>query len=344
MDPAEYAAQAEELIRADCMMISGCEDHQTSADVGNVSQFELPDPAGRSGGACTSALLNVLYGDHKDHSNDLSFVQVLRQMRKDLQKGRFTQNPQLSSSRAIDLSQKFHVVNPSGGGTKRALLIGINYVGQNGELSGCHNDALNIKQYLMKCHGFEAQNMTVLLDDGSHRSPTRENIMKSLETLVKQSRAGDSVFLHYSGHGGNLADDNGDEEDGRDETLIPVDFQQTGQIRDDVLLEKFIVPMASGVTVTCLMDCCHSGSILDLPYMFTADGNSQNISNPQMQQNTKFDYKKVAGVAFTVLPAAWRAYQRAKNSSDPFSACIAFATTLLPLLQTVAGEVGKARA
>lgn len=344
MDPAEYAAQAEELIRADCTMISGCEDHQTSADVGNVSQFELPDPAGRSGGACTSALLNVLYGDHKDHSNDLSFVEVLRQMRKDLQQGRFTQNPQLSSSRAIDLSQKFHVVNPSGGGTKRALLIGINYVGQNGELSGCHNDALNIKQYLMNCHGFEAQNMTVLLDDGTHRNPTRNNIMASLEALVQQSRAGDSVFLHYSGHGGNLADDNGDEADGRDETLIPVDFQQTGQIRDDVLLEKFIVPMASGVTVTCLMDCCHSGSILDLPYMFTADGSSQNISNPQMQQNAKFDYGKVAGVAFTVLPAAWRAYQRAKNSSDPFSACIAFCTTLLPLFQTVAGEVGKARA
>ena len=39
-------------------MISGCEDSQTSADVSNVSSFQLPDPKGRAGGACTSALLN----------------------------------------------------------------------------------------------------------------------------------------------------------------------------------------------------------------------------------------------------------------------------------------------
>ena len=70
----------------------------------------------------------------------------------------------------------------------------------------------------------------------------------------------------YTGHGGSLPDDNGDEEDGRDETLIPVDFKKAGQIRDDELLEKFIVPMASNVTVTCLMDCCHSGSILDCKF------------------------------------------------------------------------------
>jgi metacaspase-1 len=261
MDPAEYAARAEELIRADVSMISGCEDAQTSADVGNVNQFQLPDPAGRAGGACTSALLNVLYKDHKDQSTTLSFVEVLRQMRTDLQKGRFTQNPQLSSSRKIDLKQPFHIVNQQNpqGGTRRAVLIGINYVGQQGQLSGCHNDALNIKKYLMECHGFQEQNITMLLDDGKCQNPTRTNIMNALEALVSQSQPGDSVFLHYSGHGGNLPDDNGDEEDGRDETLIPVDFQKAGQIRDDELLEKFIVPMQENVTVTCLMDCCHSG-------------------------------------------------------------------------------------
>ena len=42
-------------------MISGCEDSQTSADVSNVNSFQLPDPKGRAGGACTSALLNGTY-------------------------------------------------------------------------------------------------------------------------------------------------------------------------------------------------------------------------------------------------------------------------------------------
>ena len=48
-------------VKAMVYMISGCEDAQTSADVSNVSSFSLPDPNGRSGGACTSALLKGTY-------------------------------------------------------------------------------------------------------------------------------------------------------------------------------------------------------------------------------------------------------------------------------------------
>ena len=80
-----------------------------------------------------------------------------------------------------------------------------------------------------------------------------------------------------------------------------------------------------------------------VPYMFLADGSSQNISNPQMQQNAKFDYGKVAGVAMKVLPAAWRAYQKAKRAGDPMSACFAFCFAMLPLFQSVAGELGKSK-
>jgi hypothetical protein len=122
-----------------------------------------------------------------------------------------------------------------------------------------------------------------------------------------------------------------------------VDYQQAGQIRDDELLEKFLLPMQANVTVTCLMDCCHSGSVLDLPYMFTADGSSQSNSNPQMVPNSKFNYGKVAGIAMMVLPAAWIAYQQVKNAKDPMSACMVFCTALVPLFKTVAGEFGKSR-
>jgi hypothetical protein len=50
---------AKKTIAAEVHMISGCKDDQTSADVSNVASFQLPDPAGRAGGALTSALLNV---------------------------------------------------------------------------------------------------------------------------------------------------------------------------------------------------------------------------------------------------------------------------------------------
>jgi hypothetical protein len=48
------------------------------------------------------------------------------------------------------------------------------------------------------------------------------------------------------------------QEDGFDETLIPVDFQSAGQIIDDDILKILVKPMREGVHVTVLMDCCHS--------------------------------------------------------------------------------------
>lgn len=125
------------------MMISGCDDAQTSADVSNVSSFQLPDPAGRAGGACTSTLLNLLYADHHKIEEDLSFVEVLEKMRVKLEARGFSQIPQLTSSTIIDVNRPFDLVPDETSGTRRALMIGINYVGhEQGELSGCHNDVL----------------------------------------------------------------------------------------------------------------------------------------------------------------------------------------------------------
>ncbi len=44
--------------------------------------------------------------------------------------------------------------------------------------------------------------------------------------MVEGAQAGDNLFMHYSGHGGNMRDDNGDEKDGMDETLVPLDYQR----------------------------------------------------------------------------------------------------------------------
>ena len=95
------------------------------------------------------------------------------------------------------------------------------------------------------------------MDDGRNVEPTRANIESAFGDIVRKSQPGDTVWIHYSGHGGRVEDQDGDEEDGFDETLIPVDFQQAGQIRDDDLLAYLVKPMAQGVTMTCLMDCCH---------------------------------------------------------------------------------------
>ena len=72
-------------------------------------------------------------GDPQDF-RDQSWVDVLRAMRNNLAAEGFSQVPQLSSSRMIDVNQPMNIINGPAG-TKRAVLIGINYVGQNGELS-----------------------------------------------------------------------------------------------------------------------------------------------------------------------------------------------------------------
>ena len=91
---------------------------------------QLPDPAGRAGGACTSAMLKVLYADHKAPDEDLSFQEVLLEMREILKESQYTQIPQLTSSRPLDVTSPFEIVPKGNTGTRRAVIIGINYVGQ----------------------------------------------------------------------------------------------------------------------------------------------------------------------------------------------------------------------
>ena len=64
-------------------------------------------------------------------------------------------------------------------------------------------------------------------------------------------------------------------EDGMDETLIPVDYQKAGHIVDDEVHDVLVRGLPAGVRLTGIMDCCHSESILDLPYVYTVNGDLQ---------------------------------------------------------------------
>ena len=105
---------------------------------------------------------------------------------------------------------------------------------------------------------------------------------------MKIAKEGDVVYLYYSGHSVKVADNNVDEADGYDQAFVPLDFQTKGIIRDDDLLKILVKPMAKGVFVTSVMDCCHSGSILDLPYSFKADGTQED-----MGEEEGFNFDKV---------------------------------------------------
>lgn len=159
-------------------------------------------------------------------------------------------------------------------GRRRALLIGINYFGQNGELRGCINDVKNLSAYLMENHGYKREDMVTLTDDQQNpvMQPTKENIIRAMGWLVGGAQPNDALFLHYSGHGGQTEDLDGDEDDGYDEVIYPVDFKTAGHIVDDQIHEIVVKPLQPGVRLTAIFDSCHSASVMDLPYMYSTKG------------------------------------------------------------------------
>lgn len=177
-----------------------------------------------------------------------------------------------------DLDTGYDMPTSSCTGNKKSVFIGINYFGQSGELRGCINDVTNIKEFVVNKWQFptDADHMLVLTDDQSDEQfqPTRENIIRAMHWLVEGAQEGDSLFFHYSGHGGTQKDDaqESDEADGQDETLIPVDYKTNGVIVDDEIHRILVAPLPRGVRITAITDCCHSGSIFDLPYTYTIDG------------------------------------------------------------------------
>ncbi|KAJ5257081.1 hypothetical protein N7478_013185 [Penicillium angulare] len=166
-------------------------------------------------------------------------------------------------------------------GKRKALLIGINYFGQKGQLRGCINDVKNMSTYLNQNFGYAREDMVQLTDDQQNpmSQPTKANILRAMHWLVKDAQPNDSLFFHYSGgltyepgHGGQTPDLDGDEDDGYDEVIYPVDFRVAGHIVDDEMHRIMVQSLRPGVRLTAIFDSCHSGSAMDLPYVYSTSG------------------------------------------------------------------------
>lgn len=159
-------------------------------------------------------------------------------------------------------------------GRRKALIIGINYFGSKNELRGCINDAHNIFNFLTTRYGYSPDDIVILTDDQQNMVavPTRANMLRAMQWLVKNAQPNDSLFFHYSGHGGLTKDLDGDEESGYDSVIYPVDFEAAGHIVDDDMHEIMVRPLPTGCRLTALFDSCHSGSVLDLPYCYSTKG------------------------------------------------------------------------
>src|SRR5262249_15482034 len=114
-------------------------------------------------------------------------------------------------------------------GRRTALCVGIDAYPEPNRLTGCVSDARRWEALFKQQLGFPD---VLRLED---REATRDRIIGELKRLVSQARSGDVLAFHYSGHGTTLEDDDGDERDGFDEAMVPVDFSDGYFIRDDDL-------------------------------------------------------------------------------------------------------------
>ena len=159
-----------------------------------------------------------------------------------------------------------------------AVIAGINYVTEPSfRLRGCCNDARAMAQYL-RANGVRIDALLVDEDaSGDVYTPAstrRAALLAAITALALRSHYDRlaTAIIHYSGHGTQMLDDNGDETaDGLDEAIVPGDARRTGCVRDDELL-TWLRAFHPGTTVFVVTDCCHSGSVLDLPYAYDDNG------------------------------------------------------------------------
>jgi len=135
-----------------------------------------------------------------------------------------------------------------------SLNIGLNgvsaaaYAGWDGPLAACEFDARDMASLAQKA----GMQPTVLMT----RKATRAAVLGAMRSAAKELKSGDLFFLSYSGHGGQIPDVSGDEDDKKDETWCLYD----GQLIDDELyfeLSRF----GAGVRILVLSDSCHSGTV-----------------------------------------------------------------------------------
>ncbi|KAI5819663.1 p20 subunit of caspase [Pyronema omphalodes] len=184
----------------------------------------------------------------------------------------------VSSNNALNL-------NKTSSGKRRAVLISAAYYGQPSYLPGTLNGVAAMYQLLLDHLNYKEENMVILSETSQypHCQPTKANIIKAMQWLVKDAKPGDTLFFFFHGHGSYMVDLDGDEPGCFDSAICPVDYRNprtkfTDNLLSDDDIHRFMVkPLKPGVRLTAVFDSCHSGSVMDLPYSYD-DSGRQNHS------------------------------------------------------------------
>ena len=152
---------------------------------------------------------------------------------------------------------------------KQAFMVGISHYDtaltgyQWNNINGVAD--INLLNPILKKQGFS---ITTLLDEQA----TFDKIISQITQFTNNTKKGDIVYLHFSTHGQPVEDLNGDEDDGWDESIVPIDaykiykkgiYEGNKHLTDD-LLNKYVKKMREKIGKTgflyVVIDACHAGT------------------------------------------------------------------------------------
>jgi len=209
----------------------------------------------------------------------------------------------------------------------KGILFGLNYKDTSHELKGCINDVDLMKNCLVNYVGVPKANISIY-HDNTEIKPYKDRMIQILEDAIKEvnnDKKLDTLWVHYSGHGSYVWDRNGDEDYieingslyyGKDEVLCPLDG---GYILDDELNLLFS-KLNKNKKLVCIFDCCHSGTALDLPYIYDY---KKNLCKKDKNINLiKCDTILLAGALDSQTAADARGLSKKYNYTGAFTTAI----------------------
>lgn len=209
---------------------------------------------------------------------------------------------------------------------KYAILVGISdyhCIDKNNEWSDIHgvND-VSLLSSVLKKQGYNVQKMT-------NCNATYNNIIKSIKGLTLKCKKGDYVYIHFSCHGQPFEDQNGDEEDGWDESIVPVDagmiyekgvYEGERHIIDDdllVMMNKIRSKVGNTGVIYVVLDACHAGTsfkgndedvVRGTNYGFSVEG--KRYRPIKIEKKNHYQMKSTPGYAPIIYLEACRSYQK----------------------------------
>ncbi|KAJ2785041.1 Ca(2+)-dependent cysteine protease [Coemansia javaensis] len=174
------------------------------------------------------------------------------------------------------------------GGTKYAVVVGINYYGMEYSQTANINSAHTIRDLLMRRYGYREQNIVLLSDDqkSEKQHPTHRNITGTIRHVMGKVRPNDAVFFYFCGLGRlpvQLSDRRtevlGSIRRLRSDYLLPCDFESAGAIDAAYLHRHLVHQLPPSVRLTALLNCIISETGLGVPYKHTSPSGAPVVTN-----------------------------------------------------------------